>query len=441
MAPRLSWFLALILQVMGAAALAQGPSEEPPSFTRQRVFRIPFQTDPGERRLREIQLYFSLDSGRSWQAAATAPPDQGDFRFTAERDGLYWFAVRTVDIDGKAHPSTMEGARPALRVAVDTQPPIVDLRALPGRDGVVGVGWEARDDNLDLSSLRLEYRPLNAAEWLPLRVDPAPSGQSYWRPSSGGQLEVRLRVRDRADNTAEKSIVLAAVGEARTADGAAAPRPDGVPGPGDPGVRVVGSKRVSLNYEIKDKGPSGVKVVELWYTTDGRTWLKYATSQKNPEPPFVVDVQEEGLYGFTLVVKSGAGLGGSPPQVGDPPQVWVEVDVTKPMVRMGPVEVGRGPDTGRLTITWEAADKNLVAEPISLHYAQNPDGPWTEIAPKLANSRSYIWQMPADVPYSFYVKVEAVDRAGNIGVAQTPTAVNVDLHQPKGVIVDVSPAK
>jgi hypothetical protein len=38
-----------------------------------------------------------------------------------------------------------------------------------------------------------------------------------------------------------------------------------------------------------------------------------------------------------------------------------------------------------------------------------------------------------------YVRVEAKDLAGNVGIAQTPTPVQVDLARPTVQIVDVAP--
>jgi hypothetical protein len=49
--------------------------------------------------------------------------------------------------------------------------------------------------------------------------------------------------------------------------------------------------------------------------------------------------------------------------------------------------------------------------------------------------------MPQEVPYQFLVRVEAADRAGNIGTDETVKAVAVDLALPKGVILEVAPAK
>ena len=34
-------------------------------------------------------------------------------------------------------------------------------------------------------------------------------------------------------------------------------------------------RRISLNYEITKKGPSGISGIDLWFTTDGRSWSKF----------------------------------------------------------------------------------------------------------------------------------------------------------------------
>jgi hypothetical protein len=101
--------------------------------------------------------------------------------------------------------------------------------------------------------------------------------------------------------------------------------------PGSPGVRIVGtpvrvvrSRRISLNFALSDIGPSGVSAVELWYTRDGKEWALCDGVPKSP--PYLVEVDEEGKYGFTLLARSGAGLSKKPPAPGDEPQIWVIVE-------------------------------------------------------------------------------------------------------------------
>jgi hypothetical protein len=423
-----------LVPVVLVAALVPGVSRGQATlgkifYSRQFVFRIPFENDPPDPRLRQIQLYFSADLGKSWHPYSSATLDKRGFEFHAERDGIYWFALRTVDQDGRAYPVTVDALQPGLKVCVDTQPPTVALRPLPARDANVGVEWDVRDDNLDLTSFRLEYRIPGGADWLPLAVEGAASGQHHWNPGTNAGIEVRLRVRDLAENWAEGTTRVSLSGDAGD--------PGRPPDPGNAPVRFVNSKRFNLNYEIKEKGPSGVAHVELWYTPDGRNWQLYRKDA--PSGPFVVEVLNEGRYGFTLVARSGVGLGERPPQVGEPPQLWVEVDMTRPVVRLLGADVDRASDMRNLTIVWTAADKNLGRQPITLSYAEQPDGQWTTIE-KVENTGRYVWQMPSGVPYRFYVRVEARDQAGNVGEAQTQNAVLVDLSRPKARVLDVSPA-
>jgi len=212
-----------------------------------------------------------------------------------------------------------------------------------------------------------------------------------------------------------------------------------MPRPSAAAVRMVSSKRISLNYEIKDVGPSGVSTVELWYTQDGKKWEKSDMASK-PRPPFVVDLKDEGLYGFTLVARNGVGLGKRPPAPGDQPQIWVEVDVTKPVVKLLDIQPGISGESQHLNICWKATDTNLGQRPITLSYAEQAAGPWLPIATNLENTGVFAWQLPPGMPPRFLVRVEAADLVGNVGIALTPEPLLLDLSQPTVSIVAVEPA-
>jgi hypothetical protein len=434
--------LVILTWLLGAVpAPAQAPALDV-IYSRQPTFLIPFQTDPGDRRVHQVELFVSTDQGRSWQSYGIAVPEagtsKGSFRFTAVRDAVYWFAVRTSDNQGHLYPATLDGLRAGLKVCVDTQKPIITLQPLAARDGMVGVSWDIRDDNLNPASLRLEYRLANSVAWqlVPLSA-PGPIGQQTWSPGTNAMLEVRLRAADWAENWSEAVIPLTP----GAGGGTAAVPPPAAPTT-DPTVRIVNSKQISLDYDLQEVGPSGV-IVELWYTTDGRNWQKYKEQRDPPKPyVFTFEVNGEGVYGFTLVVRSGVGLGGQPPRVGERPQVWVEVDLTRPEVQVLNVDVGRGTEAGNLTVTWRATDRNLTKQPITLSYTEQPGGPWTPIAANVENTGRYVWRMPSQgVPHKLWVRVEAADRAGNIGAADWGKEVIIDLKVPKVNIIGVAPAK
>jgi hypothetical protein len=444
----------LVLSVLGLLALAapdparaQAPGQQL-IYSPHRQFKIPFTVGPGKQNLKQLKLWVSTDRGKSWEHAAVAAPEQDEFQYIADRDGLHWFAVQTVDKQDRPFPPGLEGVTPHLRVVVDTQPPKVTLRQLPAGKGHVGVAWTVTDDNFDAAArdnLRLEFRPLGALGWTPLQRTPA--DQAFWKVESDDPVEVRVRAWDRAGNEGTGTLKVTP-GSVENNPGQFQPQPiekeqpqPGGQAPLDPNRKFLNTTTVVLNFEIKDEGPSGIGSLELWYTTDGRSWTKRSLPHKEGmklQSPVTFDVAKEGVYGITLVARSGVGLGERPPQVGDQPQIWVEVDLTKPVVEIQHVHVGQGADKGKLFIHWKAQDKNLGAAPIGLSYAEKKEGPWVPIAEaNLPNTGKYVWEMPQGVPYQFFVRVQATDLAGNVGEAATTYLVRVDLSLPKVKIINV----
>ena len=452
--------LLLFVSLLAGVAPAQDVSGV--IYLRKRAFPVPFNVGSGGQNLESLQLYVSRDSGRTWQSAATAPPEQGRFQFAAERDGSYWFAVQTTDKAGRVFPLGMDGATPNLKVVVDTTPPVVELRPLASRGNEVGVSWIVRDETFAANipnSMVLEFRSAaTPGNWTKVDV-PLGASQVYWNPGMQGPIEVRFMARDQAGNTGDSAT--------RVGPGVAGADPSTVPtvpvNPNNrfaidpavgterfPGIanpptpnelKLVNSKRIGLDFDLKDKGPSGVAGIELWLSTDGKNWSRYNQPfQDDGTNRLVFDVDREGLYGITLVAKSGVGIGDPPPQSADRPQLWVEVDLTKPQVAIKNVQVGKGIDKGKLRVTWNATDRNLAPNGVSLKYTDQPSNPWKLVAEKVANTGEYTWTMPADVPYQFYLKVEAADRAGNVGEDATPQPIRVDLSHPRAVPREIGPA-
>src|ERR1700722_9727970 len=139
----------LPLLLLPGLLLGQAAAPVETTYANKREFRIPFNPGPGAQNLKQLQLFASTDQGRTWAPSAIVAPDQQKFHFLAERDASSWFAVQSLDLEGKLYPATMDKAQPSLKVIVDTQPPLVQLQALPPRPGEVGVAWTIRDDTFD----------------------------------------------------------------------------------------------------------------------------------------------------------------------------------------------------------------------------------------------------------------------------------------------------
>ncbi len=201
--------------------------------------------------------------------------------------------------------------------------------------------------------------------------------------------------------------------------------------------RAVKSHRFEVNYRIDDVGPSGVSAVELFVTqNNGQKWFKYG-DDADKQSPFVVEVPEDGLYGFAIRLRSGAGLADDPPQPGEEPSIVIVVDRTPPKVQLSPIQQGAGGQMNKLTISWRVADDNPSDKPISLAYSATPNGPWEPICGWQPDTGSYAWNVVQGVPSRFYVRIVARDAAGNHSFVDTPQPLLVDLSKPTARIVDV----
>jgi len=204
-----------------------------------------------------------------------------------------------------------------------------------------------------------------------------------------------------------------------------------------PQLQVVNDPQITLEYEVSVFGPSGVSKVELWITKDdGRTW-QYLTDDPDCKSPITATLPGEGVYGLRLVFQSGLGLSKGPPLAGELPDLRIEVDTTPPLVKLFEPR----PDPQRrdtLIVTWSATDRNLASKPMTLEYAERPEGPWVPIATDLPNSGSYSWQLPPKIPYRVYLRASAIDTAGNRSTAETREPIPVDLTKPAGRILGIA---
>lgn len=210
---------------------------------------------------------------------------------------------------------------------------------------------------------------------------------------------------------------------AATTNAKSAPEFQVVPLPENPLARRVNSRSFSIEYELTNIGAAGIATVEAWGTHDGgKTWQRYAVDDDNRSPLDVI-VDGDGEYGFTIVVRGAGGESSMPPQPGDTPALWVEVDLEPPIARILEVHAARGKIGGQLTVRWVAEDAHFEPQPIDLYYSSRPTGPWTPIATSLENRGEFTWPIERHVPRRVYLKLEARDSAGNVTTFQTAEAV------------------
>ncbi len=198
-----------------SAPNAASPAAMPePIYWKQHLFLIPYQwgsaAEPGAAQV--VWLLVSKDRGTTWQKISEAKPEVKAFNYRAGADGEYWFAVRTIDKQGRAWPPGPY--QPELRVIVDTTLPQIDeLREKLAENGIIEIHARATDLNLDPKSWKLEWQPDPNAAWQAVALQGAgsrPEGSvlhGYWQPPAGSRpTAIRGTVWDRAGNSSTYQI-------------------------------------------------------------------------------------------------------------------------------------------------------------------------------------------------------------------------------------------
>jgi hypothetical protein len=353
---------------------------------------------------------------------------------------------------------------------VDTKPPVLRIMAQRNPTGQIGVRWEVDEQNLKANGLSLQYRTKSNEAWQPIILgaenrdnnQTSRNGEAAFWPKPGeNEIEIQAEIVDAAGNKsaehakvmlAQKPTVTAASEPNGSVNIAINPAIGGNMGdagreadltnlpPGER-PRAVNSRMFQLEYDVDSVGPSGIGRVELFGTRDGgKTWQSYTVDNDN-RSPLRVNVPEEGVYGFRVVVTNGAGLGGASPQSGDLPDLWINVDLTKPTARIISAQQGSDDEVGRLIISWQADDRMPAPRPVSLSFSSNRSGPWLPIASGLENTGRYAWPIDNRTPSRIFLRLEVADEAGNVGEYATSEPIAIDQSRPTVRVRDVRPVE
>lgn len=206
-------------------------------------------------------------------------------------------------------------------------------------------------------------------------------------------------------------------------------------------AKLSNSKKFELDYQVDHIRPTEIAALEIWITEDGGNSWSLHSNDTDKQSPVVIDVDEDGVYGYRIRIKTVDGLESIQPTKGDAADVWVEVDTTKPSVELTSLPYGRARDAGKLIVNWRATDKRLATKPITLFYSVNLDGPWQILVEKLPNSGQFKWPVTNRIPKNVFLRIEAIDAAGNKNVHQTAQAVDLSGLNPRGMIRSVRPIK
>lgn len=199
------------------------------------------------------------------------------------------------------------------------------------------------------------------------------------------------------------------------------------------------TRAFSLDYKIENDPGAPITEVELWGTIDeGRTWEVWG-QDPDRKSPFDIEVENDGLFGFRMVIVGANGLASNRPRSGDDADAWILVDTVKPLARINSALYGKGQEAGALIIEYTVTDDALPDRPISLFFSEKPQGPWETISSGIRNQGRYVWPTTPNLPPKIYLKIEAMDVAGNVASSILDLPIDVEGIAPRGRIQGFRP--
>ncbi|MCY3007509.1 MAG: hypothetical protein NTV29_16215 [Planctomycetota bacterium] len=516
---------------------------------------IPFELSSVGNPPAYLELEVSEDTGKTWQSVAKADPKQRQFQFQTQRDGTYWFRVKSLDLGGQVIDPPGE----PMHIVIDSTKPTGQLLIDLDRKGDLQAEFRIVESSLDHNSIRLEYQTELDSAWKEISCTTEKGTQEHewigsasWSiPHQTTQLVVKLSGRDQAGNTFDVTRMPRLPKTALGLSGSmklASTRQDGLPATDKPPTKpsttsLIGSglakptlslptlpsglnlapagpakafptqnipaqpkpapppmftstglpvrsiesipastlnntaqvaqasdakgteisrlpslnpplanpsnlqantlhsssKSFELDYAIVNDPGAPIASVELWGTLDqGKTWERWGIDSDR-ESPFDIEVESEGFFGFRMVIVGSNGLASRRPLPGDAADAWIQVDSSVPRARILSALAGKGSDAGSLVVEYQALDEHFIDRPISLYYAEAPQGPWIPITQGAKNQGRFAWTAESHLPEKVYLRLHATDAAGNVGEHILDLPVDVQNAAPRGKIQGFRP--
>ncbi|MFN6400455.1 MAG: hypothetical protein ACK449_11210 [Planctomycetota bacterium] len=191
----------------GVALLGHSESSGQVIHWPRQELAIPFELSSVGTPPQWLELEVSEDSGKTWQSVAKADSKQRQFQFQTQRDGAYWFRVKSLDHGGQLVDQPGE----PMQILIDSTKPAGQLLIDLDRKGDLQAEFRIVETSLDHSSIRLEYQTELDSAWkeVPCQSEKGTQenewvGSASWTiPHQATQLIVRLSGRDQAGNSFE----------------------------------------------------------------------------------------------------------------------------------------------------------------------------------------------------------------------------------------------
>jgi hypothetical protein len=153
-----------------------------------------------------IELYGSVDRGRSWSLWGKDPDHSSPFDIETKEAGVFGFRIVVVGRNGLASPRPQSGETPDIVVVVDKETPQVRITGAQygegDRIGSLVIQYEAADANLMKRPIALSFSDDLQGPWTTIAAGLRNDGDYIWPadPQLPRRLYLRIDATDQAGN-------------------------------------------------------------------------------------------------------------------------------------------------------------------------------------------------------------------------------------------------
>lgn len=193
--------------------LAQPPAADYYPFNSRNI-KLPIEYKKDRKQIRQVLLLVARNQENTWYQEAEVTPDRDAFVYTAKDDGVYWFKMVIVDLQGKKDPPDVTRETPDLKVLVDTVKPVVQFTNVKRNGEEVVVEWKVDEKHPDEAANRVFFRPNGAADgyWQEVSLPPGSKNGVRFPAGTTGPVTLKVTAKDLAGNLGEAVGELPAAG-------------------------------------------------------------------------------------------------------------------------------------------------------------------------------------------------------------------------------------
>jgi len=194
-------------------------------------------------------------------------------------------------------------------------------------------------------------------------------------------------------------------------------------------LRYVNSRQLLLSFSADNE--AAVETVDVWASRDGgKTWQSIA-AERFGTSSLRCEVDEDGWYGFYLVLRNAAGASADPPRPGSEPHLRVIVDTVPPTLQVHAHAEALAPVAGQpLNIRLSLIDEHLGDTGIRVFYRPAGTNEWTDGGLAVVSESRISWTVPERLAGQFDLRLAATDRAGNRSIDELAGVVVRAPQQP-----------